>query len=841
VVDSFVPREGVAIAMRRLLVHSTAGRLIAVLGSLALALMLSCVLDSALRTDVRASAVQTAPAGQPIRISVVQPDNDLRGIALSLGNDAGRLYEFVRNEFVFEPIYGYLKGPWMTVLQGSGSACDLAALLVALLRLAGHEAQFVIGAAKIAASELDEWVPIAANWIGVPPDADSILRAFRRGRIASAQFQEDGIPYVSIDHVWVRAKIDGLWYELDPSFKQYRVLDGLDMAEAIGFDGHEFLVGSLSGAEIAENYVRNVGSNAIEAELSSLATLLSGFLRTEIPGEAVDAALGSRTIIPEPFDRSTTTLPYSTIIRNVSDTLPDDMVYRLRLEASGSVYEVALPDISGTRITLFPSTDGQSTLAVNGEAVGTITLGSEADDNSIGVAILEPNGEGYEREKTFSSETPYGIVVSVGTPTDSLLEERNAILRLAMASGHETHEESVLGELIHIMGLTWFSEKSRICSVITSPLSGVNYIPEYGVAFVTGSPAYGIDVKIDSRVFVSGPMAHRDTERALDVLEGIIASACEHAHIEQLLDIEAVSTIAGLCQASNEGLQLFRLTADNKDEVIPSLQYPTSRLERWEEGLETGDITSIILPERPVAVENWVGNAYVEQGPGGSSYKIGTLRGGLSLSGGDFGDLPARLSLRSSLAVSDCARGWTNIDEMSGRLLVASQDLQVAGLPPTSVGAFIRTYDSGSLKQDGLGYGWSHGWQSSLCSTSNWRRGLGNLSADEAAVLIVSSLASLSALDWRQDDAPIPVERWVIASIASNWALEQLTDNAIVISLPTGESATFLEHAGGFSCPSAHLNLEASPEREYALEDPLGNRFEFGPSGRLECWSDACH
>ena len=143
---------------------------------------------------------------------------------------------------------------------------------------------------------------------------------------------------------------------------------------------------------------------------------------------------------------------------------------------------------------------------------------------------MVPNGEEVEQERTLEQGIPYGIVVSAGTPTDSLLSERTERLRRAQET-HTSTSEPVLGELIHILGMKFFSEKSRICSEVASHLSGVNYVPLYGVAIVTGGSSYGIDVKIDSRIFVSGPTADRDTERALDILEGIIASAVSYTHL----------------------------------------------------------------------------------------------------------------------------------------------------------------------------------------------------------------------------------------------------------------------------------------------------------------------
>ncbi|MDG2334107.1 MAG: hypothetical protein P8Q97_07780, partial [Myxococcota bacterium] len=56
------------------------------------------------------------------------------GQAADLGFEPVRIYEFVRNEFVYQPYFGLMKGPDGTLSSRAGNDYDLAALLVSLLR-----------------------------------------------------------------------------------------------------------------------------------------------------------------------------------------------------------------------------------------------------------------------------------------------------------------------------------------------------------------------------------------------------------------------------------------------------------------------------------------------------------------------------------------------------------------------------------------------------------------------------------------------------------------------------------------------------------------------------------
>ena len=63
--------------------------------------------------------------------------------------DPVMMYEYVRNNIDYVPMYGSLKGATMTYLDGCGSDFDQASLLIALLRASGFTATYIYGTIQV--------------------------------------------------------------------------------------------------------------------------------------------------------------------------------------------------------------------------------------------------------------------------------------------------------------------------------------------------------------------------------------------------------------------------------------------------------------------------------------------------------------------------------------------------------------------------------------------------------------------------------------------------------------------------------------------------------------------
>jgi 2-dehydro-3-deoxygluconokinase len=82
---------------------------------------------------------------------------EIQSLADGLRNDPLKIYEYVRNYIDYQCYYGSKKGAHLTLMEGSGNDMDQAALLVALLRAAGHSAGYTHGPAQFSFNEYVDW------------------------------------------------------------------------------------------------------------------------------------------------------------------------------------------------------------------------------------------------------------------------------------------------------------------------------------------------------------------------------------------------------------------------------------------------------------------------------------------------------------------------------------------------------------------------------------------------------------------------------------------------------------------------------------------------------------
>jgi hypothetical protein len=158
----------------------------------------------------------------------------IHDLAISLGNDPVRIYEWIHNNIVFEPYYGIRKGANQTLVEKSGSAADQSALLISLLRGAGVHARFVQGVAEMPAAKL-------ANWLAVDvahgERIDAAAEILWSGGIPATSIRANGrLNKIRFNHVWIEAYVPtqayrGVeenvgsskgWLPLDPTIKRIR-------------------------------------------------------------------------------------------------------------------------------------------------------------------------------------------------------------------------------------------------------------------------------------------------------------------------------------------------------------------------------------------------------------------------------------------------------------------------------------------------------------------------------------------------------------------------------------------------------------------------------------------
>ena len=221
-------------------------------------------------------------------------------LARALKNDVDLIYEYVRNNAEYYPIWGVQKGPVGTILDNQGTSFDQASLMVALLRQAGYTASYIKGGINLTAAQYQGWLNIKTS------DTCGVLQLFTNGQIpyssvvGATSCSGPVVPLVSmtIYHVWVKVNIGGTDYYFDPSFKPHTIKTGINLATASGYNAATYLTQARSGATITGDYIQAANRANIRNNLGSYATTLANYLRTNLPAAALDDVIGGMAITP---------------------------------------------------------------------------------------------------------------------------------------------------------------------------------------------------------------------------------------------------------------------------------------------------------------------------------------------------------------------------------------------------------------------------------------------------------------------------------------------------------------------------------------------------------------
>ena len=165
-----------------------------------------------------------------------------------------KIFEYFRNNFVYEPYFGAVKGAAKTLDEMAGNDVDLASALISVYREAGIPCRYVYGTIELTPK-------LAASWLGV--DAAQVDTLLGENHIPYKNLGTPGVGDLLVDHVWVKAYVDYLpyrgaaevvrrpndelekvgdsWVDIDPSFKKYTSSERRDMEVELGIQSENFL------------------------------------------------------------------------------------------------------------------------------------------------------------------------------------------------------------------------------------------------------------------------------------------------------------------------------------------------------------------------------------------------------------------------------------------------------------------------------------------------------------------------------------------------------------------------------------------------------------------------
>ncbi|MCH9651395.1 MAG: hypothetical protein K0U98_24425 [Deltaproteobacteria bacterium] len=580
--------------------------------------------------------------------------------AQSLGYDAVRVFEFVRNSMATEFYSSSMKGAEGTLRQGSGNDVDQASLLIALLRASQVPARYVRGVVELPVEELAAELGLA-DPTAVPAALGKAGLAFRPvirgGRVAAVEMEQTWVsafvPYTN----YRGAVVDysgRTWVPLAPAMKRTARVAATGVLEQMGFTPEAFLATYLEAPQIS-------------SPLAQLRLQVEDFLQTEAPGEVYEGQLGSREVVAEELRLLPSSLPMKVL--GVSEESPalgssEGTQIRLVVRAGPSAGSPILLDLEvplarwvGQRVTLSytPATveDHRVVNAYGGLFAVPVYLVRLRPQVKIGGRAVEV-GEGV-----LDMGVPHLMELQLtgpwGSETVSQTVFSGSYHALAVGAQQalrpdESEEDPadterlgarLLAQLAHGYAEGWDAgegEWSGLLDVeVLRPLPSVVFASlALEVEQLLGLP-YGIEfegVTLDAALRAAEPVSRQgDGEAPRDFmrLSALQGSALENLIFQQEYQVEGISADKGLGLARQAGIEVVRLDSSNLPTELPTLAHPQvvkNAIDNWVRlGLE------VEVPRTVISLNAWTGSVWRAEDPvsGAAGYFIaGGLAGGSS-------------------------------------------------------------------------------------------------------------------------------------------------------------------------------------------------------------------
>jgi transglutaminase-like putative cysteine protease len=263
----------------------------------------------------------------------------LRERAAALDHDPVKIYHWVRNHIEWLPTWGAWQDAALTLATRRGNSLDIAGLTIALLRASGIPARYVHGTIELPAERF-------INWVGDFADLGAAWDYASAGGISTAAVSAGGgIVGMRLEHVWVEAAID---YEpsrgarnrvadtsvaLDPSYKQYEYLQGLDVNGIAGIDLEQLAQAFIASgiADDREDWIAGFDPTLLQEAQAETQRALAAHIEDTLSNPSMGEVIGGRRAIVQNYPVLPSGLPYKTLVTGVRyGSLPDQLRHRMR-------------------------------------------------------------------------------------------------------------------------------------------------------------------------------------------------------------------------------------------------------------------------------------------------------------------------------------------------------------------------------------------------------------------------------------------------------------------------------------------------------------------------------
>jgi len=586
----------------------------------------------------------------------VNASTEIKKLAADLDHDPVQIYYYMRNNIDYEPYFGLMAGSDWTLQQQSGNSFDQANLFVNLIRESEIPARYVYGTIEISAENVTKWLRVK--------NCTYAVTLLNKSGIPSTYIEENNS--IRLEHMWVEAYIEqnstGRWLPLDPSFKTYEYVPGLNLT----FNATEvsaFLNETLENATYDEKlgWVTGINETFINERFEKWANETLEYIMndSDLRNRTLTQLFGYWNLTKEYSDSLPSILPYEIVsVLDVYSEIPEEYYHKIVLKGLVN-YTLYTPDIANKKIMLkfdpatkmdcqtlkmwgwknllFPSmVKMKPVLIIDDEEVAN---GSSRELGSSAKLTLEFYHPVKTTPKilnqTFIVGSLYSLIFNIGKVSLSQIEKEAQELDLAE---NQSFADNVLGQL-HLLGMYWSFETEFFAD---------NYAAAYDVRDYRPAPSYGrtcLNLKVDYFFgipwsldeggmyidvprHVLGAIGEENDTRAFMLATGMVASALEHSIFEQLYGTESVSTIKVLQEANRQEIPIYTISKHNIDELRWKLNIPF-HVWGWIEGAVNKD-RIVIIPERELQIIEWKGIGWMVIDPetGASGFMISGSAGG---------------------------------------------------------------------------------------------------------------------------------------------------------------------------------------------------------------------
>ncbi|NLF85509.1 MAG: hypothetical protein GX571_05330, partial [Lentisphaerae bacterium] len=786
----------------------------------------------------------------------------------ALRNDPLRIYEFVRNHIRYDaPTYGVKLGAHGCLVAGQGNDWDQAALLSTMLRAAGYATRYATAIVYYDTPRLSRWCGFGGNgdyndlggyvfYNGGWPDGFGTGTADGWHAVYAPGGQEI---WTGIRRVWVEADIGGQWYTLDPAFAECSVTQATNLASVLSYDRTNLLAAAMQGATTNAAWVRDVNAANLSVELTRLATNLLGTLRAEYDTKGIDALVGGRVFSPEAVTNLPSALPYAEDVASASRTTFDH-VPAARILSVTVTYQNIARTFSGYELggrPLMITHDASASYApklwLDGEAVAVGAPTIPGATNALTWTIDQPYASaGWADDsvaQTLKSTNSYVLVYDFGSASRRQSMQAAREFESLLAAGHSPSSEMARLYAMHAAAVGGL-EQWKLSSTMLGHIADAICYSHHFLGVMGQEEGYYLDLPgLRSQTLpFSGEASDWETLMKAD---SFFASALEHGVLEQTQGTNrpAASTIKIAFENNAAGHRTFLADNANWSTVRAALtNYAAQTLSELDARMDADSV--ILVPENgSISVRQWSGYGFAHfwsqsSGPTWSAAMGMIIGGGYS---GGYGGEPVPYSVPAVqnlyvTAISPAPQtqiaattARDPVDLRTGHLLHQKPTLEIGISPPPRGQQLVLSYSSGeAARPRQLGYGWRHNLDVQAAEASDGAAAFGLRQASDAAALVAAAYVVADLLDENAG-----VREWTTAALATKWALDQMSQNTIVVRMGDHGLSYMRMPDGSYNPPPAVTTHLIKTNGMFRLVERFGKEYRFDANGLLSSIVDA--